>query len=131
MDSDNKELFGYLIDNKVLVDIQSHRLVALNNEKNRDERKIICLRATMMRLLLYMLSAKPGHVLSSDEIMLYVWDYFKLSSSSQRLWQVMQTLEKKLIQVGIDDDFIVRIKPNGYFIKKHLVTPLYYLNSSI
>lgn len=131
MDSNNRELFGYLISKKVLVDIQSHRLIALNNEKNTDERKIVSLRSTMMRLLLYMLSATPGQIISNDEIMLYVWDYFKLSSSNQRLWQVMQTLEQKLIQVGIEEEIIIKMKPNGYFVNSHLVTPLYYSQKSL
>ncbi|MCT4704955.1 winged helix-turn-helix domain-containing protein [Enterobacteriaceae bacterium H11S18] len=131
MDSDNKELFGYLIDNKVLVDIKNHRLISLSSEKAIDEKKIVGLRATMMRLLIYVLSAEPERIISNDEIMFYVWDSYKLSSSNQRLWQVMQSLEKKLIQLGIDEEFIVRVKPSGYYIKHNIVTPLYYFTSSI
>ncbi|MEL4015918.1 winged helix-turn-helix domain-containing protein [Dryocola clanedunensis] len=122
-------LFGYCINDVVLIDISRQRIFRLDGRSS----KIPCVpvRDTMMRLLLYMLTSTQGHILTNNEILLHVWDRHQLSSSSQRLWQVMKALKKKLDALGVPDEFIMRIEPHGYYVNQSIVSPLYLRRNSI
>ncbi|TNV08968.1 CadC family transcriptional regulator, partial [Buttiauxella sp. B2] len=61
----------------------------------------------------------------NDEILSHVWDKNKLASSSQRLWQVMKELKRKLSLLGITDNLITRVDNSGYYIDFRIVKKLY------
>ncbi|NGX85868.1 winged helix-turn-helix domain-containing protein [Rahnella sp. Lac-M11] len=71
----------------------------------------------MMRLLIYMLETSGHRIVSNNEIMIQVWENHLVSASSQRLWQVMRELKKKLSLPGLPEEFIMRIESKGYFLK--------------
>ncbi|MGA5653521.1 winged helix-turn-helix domain-containing protein [Rahnella contaminans] len=111
----NKErLFGYSIGNNIIVDIQRNIVFGIIHGKKI---QAITLRTTMMRLLIYMLETSGHRIVSNNEIMIQVWENHQLSASSQRLWQVMRELKKKLSLPGLPEEFIMRIESKGYFLK--------------
>ncbi|QNK33226.1 winged helix-turn-helix domain-containing protein [Serratia sp. JUb9] len=126
MSNTNKQIFGYFIHPNVQVDVIHSRIININSVVAEGGKGIITLRTTMMRLLSYLLEHANGEIILNDEILLNVWDKHELSSSTQRLWQVMQALKQRLNVVGIPDDFIIRVETKGFFIREGVVTPLYY-----
>lgn len=126
MSDTNKQIFGYFIPPNVQVDVIHSRIININSVVAEGGKGIITLRTTMMRLLSYLLEHANGEIILNDEILLNVWDKHELSSSTQRLWQVMQALKQRLNVVGIPDDFIIRVETKGFFIREGAVTPLYY-----
>ncbi len=86
----------------------------------------------MMRLFIYLLENADSKVIGNEEILTNVWDKYGLSSSSQRLWQVMHCLRNKLSTLGIAEDFITRTEEDhvrGFCINKERVTPIYYFDT--
>ncbi|MDQ9129896.1 winged helix-turn-helix domain-containing protein [Serratia fonticola] len=122
---EKQTLYGYLIGCDVYVDVHNKRLVYISTEKKKDSPRVIYLRETMMRLLIYILGHAQSHIVSDEDIMINVWDAQGLSSSSQRLWQVINKLSKKLNSLDVSPDFILRVKNQGYAINKEIITLLY------
>ena len=132
MDTKKAKILGYVIESDIQVNVTYNilintKLLALEKKPNK-----IILRKTMMRLFLYLLENANNTVIESEEILVNVWDKHGLSSSSQRLWQVMGDLRRKLITLGVSVDFITRVKKGnimGFHIKPHRVTPIYYFDT--
>ena len=132
MDIQQAKILGYLIESNIQVNISHNiliniRLLVLEKKPNR-----IILRKTMMRLFIYLLENANNTVIESEEILVNVWDKHGLSSSSQRLWQVMRDLKKKLVTIGISEGFITRVEKGnimGFSINPHQVTPIYYFDT--
>lgn len=132
MDIQQEKILGYLIDSDIQVNISYNsliniKLLVLEKKLNR-----LILRKTMMRLFIYLLENANSTVIESEEILINVWDKNGLSSSSQRLWQVMGDLKKKLVTIGISEDFITRVEKGnmmGFSINPHRVTPIYYFDT--
>lgn len=118
-------LYGYRIGCDVYVDIPYKRIVYLSSDKKHVNPQVIYLRKTMMRLLIYILDNAQSHIVSDEDIMINVWDAQGLSSSRQRLWQVINELSKKFSALGIGTDFILRVKNQGYTINKDIITLFY------
>lgn len=89
------------------------------------------LRETMFRLFLYLLENADDGIMDNTEILVNVWDKYGLSSSNQRLWQVMSGLKNKLCAVGVPEGFIMRVESRGYYVRKDLITVLYCERRSI
>lgn len=121
----DKHVFGYYIGTDVHFDIKNKTLINVN--RNRPPRKNVQieLRDTMLRLLAFLLEHADGTITSNEDILVNVWDVNGLSSSNQRLWQVMKELKAKLCLVGIRDDFIMRVDSKGYYLRENLITVLY------
>ncbi|VYT80030.1 winged helix family transcriptional regulator [Metakosakonia massiliensis] len=83
------------------------------------------LRPTMANLLEFLLANAVGEIVPDKTLQIQVWEKNGLSCSSQRLWQVMNNLKRKLAQVGLSDDFILRITGQGYMIAEEKVLELY------
>lgn len=83
------------------------------------------LRPTMANLLEFLLANAVGEIVPDKTLQIQVWEKNGLSCSSQRLWQVMNNLKRKLAQVGLADDFIMRITGQGYMITEDKVLELY------
>lgn len=118
-----KYTFGYYIGSDVHFDIQKKLLVNVNQ---RAQKKVqVVLRDTMFRLFIYLLEHADGTIVDNSDTLLNVWDKYGLSSSNQRLWQVMQALKFKLNLVGIPSDFIMRVESKGYYVRENMITVLY------
>ncbi|WP_447877572.1 winged helix-turn-helix domain-containing protein [Serratia fonticola] len=120
-----KTIFGYYIGNDVHFDITNKTLINVNKDLSSRQKTQVMLRDTMLRLLVFLLDNANGTVINNTDILINVWEAYGLSSSNQRLWQVMQGLRKKLSLVGISDDFIMRVESKGYYVRENMITVLY------
>ncbi|MDK2374339.1 winged helix-turn-helix domain-containing protein [Serratia fonticola] len=122
-----RTLYGYRIGCDIYVDIRHKCLVYMVSDKNKEASgiKVVHLRKTMMQLLIYILDNAQQHIIQDDDIMLNVWDAQGLSSSRQRLWQVINTLSQKLCAFGISAHFIKRVRAQGYIIDKEIIILIY------
>lgn len=119
-------LYGYRIGCDVYIDIPYKRIVYLSTDKKNANLQVVYLRKTMMRLLIYILDNAQDHIVADEDIMINVWDAQGLSSSRQRLWQVIDELNKKLELFGVGSEFIWRVKKQGYAINKESITLIYF-----
>lgn len=120
-----KIIFGYYIGADVHFDLNKKTLVNVNIHLRTRQRMQVMLRDTMFRLFVFLIEHANGSIIDNSDILLNVWDKHGLSSSNQRLWQVMHALKFKLSLVGIPDDFIMRVESKGYYVKEHMLTVLY------
>jgi DNA-binding response OmpR family regulator len=122
-------LYGFLIDNDIQLDIANRRLVRIYTEKT-EKTMLFCavmLNDITMELLVCLLNQHgKNKTLSKEELLENIWERNNISSSSQRLWQAIKELRAKLNVVGLPDDFIVNVKGVGYSSNGHVVTPLFY-----
>lgn len=122
------KLHGFLIGADVQVDIDNNRLIRVSSENSHKilNFSAIVLKDTVMNLLIFLLTHASDDVVTKEEIMREVWDENNLSSSNQRLWQVVAELKEKLLLIGMPQDFIINMKGKGYKINYPHITPLYY-----
>ncbi|MEE7533818.1 hypothetical protein IV503_19450 [Klebsiella huaxiensis] len=121
----SKELFGFRINKNIYVDIENNTLINAGKIFSVRNGATLILKDTMFRLFVYLLNNSNAEVILNSAILRDVWDLYGLSSSNQRLWQVMNALKYKLSSVGLPDDFIVKINSKGYSVRRELITPLY------
>jgi DNA-binding winged helix-turn-helix (wHTH) protein len=124
-----RNLFGFIIDNDIQLDIANKRLVRINSLS--PEKLVlfsaVTLNDAMVRLLVFLLiQYGKGRQLSKNEILKKVWDENNYSSSSQKLWQTVKELRLRLDALGLPHDFIVNVKGAGYTLNNPVVTPLFY-----
>ncbi|MEJ8833119.1 helix-turn-helix domain-containing protein [Enterobacter cloacae] len=123
----NYQLYGYLIGKDFHFDIESrclYRLTASGSEKNLLFGALF-LNPTMMNVLLYILQNGLKRGVSKSELLKNIWEENNLSPSTQRLWQVLTSLNKKLSILGFPEGFISYYKGEGYKIEYCDITPLY------
>ncbi|NUU68982.1 hypothetical protein HQN64_23180 [Enterobacteriaceae bacterium BIT-l23] len=126
-----RELIGYYIGNNVQLEI-AHRKISNFDSKSRPGNSFI-LRETMMRLFLYLLEYGNEKIATNEQILYHVWDLHGLKSSNQRLWQVIQALKLRLVALGVQHDFIMRIETfgvKGYTLKSELIRPFYFYHDN-
>ncbi len=114
-------IMGFLIEKRVIYDCRTKRLIGINGIA-----KEISLRKTQSCLLEYLLNHGVNHVISDVQLMVDVWERHGLRASAQRVWQVISNLKDKVSQLGISDEFILRVSRKGYFIKSDSVQTLFY-----
>ncbi|CAI1873426.1 Uncharacterised protein [Serratia fonticola] len=120
-----KTIFGYYIGSDVHFDVTNKTLINVSAVLRIRQKKSVLLRDTMFRLFLFLLENANGTIVDNSDILINVWDKHGLSSSNQRLWQVMQALKAKLSYVGVPDDFIMRVESKGYYVRENMITVLY------
>jgi len=111
---------GYLIEGNVVYLHKTKRLICLNGYGED-----IILRKTMSHVLEYLFENATIDVVTDSELMENVWDKHGLSSSTQRVWQVMSNLKSKLFFLGLSDDLILRVSKKGYLLKGDSVERLF------
>lgn len=111
---------GYLIEGNVVYLHKTKRLICLNGYGED-----IILRKTMSHVLEYLFENATIDVVTDSELMENVWDKHGLSSSTQRVWQVMSNLKSKLFFLGLSDDVILRVSKKGYLLKGDSVERLF------
>ncbi|HCD1616884.1 winged helix-turn-helix domain-containing protein [Serratia marcescens] len=124
-----RNLFGFIIDNDIQLDIANKRLVRINSLS--PEKLVlfsaVTLNDAMVRLLVFLLiQYGKGRQLSKNEILKKVWDENHYSSSSQKLWQTIKELRIRLDAIGLPHDFIVNVRGSGYTLNNPIVIPLFY-----
>ena len=122
----NKVLFGYYIGQDIQLDIIHKHLINTSGRVKPGKRERISLRDTKLRLLMYLLAYGDKGVITTQRLMVNVWDKYGLRSSAPRLWQVMQDLKLTLSSMGIEDNFISRVDNKGYRVNMDIVMTLYY-----
>ena len=120
-------LYGFLIDNDIQFDIANRRLVQFSDESAERALffKVIYLNEIQTRLLIYFLANRLDDVIYKNDIMKNVWEEINLSSSNQRLWHTVNELRKKLLSIGLSDDFIMNVHGIGYSIDSQRVSSLF------
>lgn len=122
-----KELFGFLIDNEIQLDIKNRRLIRINTTPEKAVTfSLVLLNETMVQILVFLLkNAKNNEPVYKREILKQVWDEYDYSSSSQRLWKVVKDLRVRLAVIGVPHDFIF-IDKGCYSLNSQAVTALFY-----
>ncbi|MGB7803388.1 winged helix-turn-helix domain-containing protein [Buttiauxella sp.] len=127
------QLHGFMIGKEIHFDIDNGRIYRL--PANSTERSFIFgsifFNATMLKLFIYLLLHARHKKVTKDELLKNVWEENNLIPSTQRLWQVLNNLNKKLRLLGLPGDFILNMKGSGYIINYLDVTPIYYRISDL
>ncbi|HDT1525457.1 winged helix-turn-helix domain-containing protein [Klebsiella aerogenes] len=113
-------LLGYQLEDDFFYFLKYREIATVSGN-----RKNIRLRKTMACLIEYLFEHGLERMVSDEELMVHVWEKNDLRPSSQRLWQVMQNLRRILKDIGIEQDIILRVKTQGYYINSHYVTSVY------
>lgn len=127
------QLHGYMIGSEIHFDIANQRLYRLPS-RYADKSIVfvaIGLNKTMLDLFLYLMKNARERAVSKDELIRNVWEANNLSCSSQRLWQVLNNLGKKLEMLGLPTDFISSSKGTGYRVTDETIRPVYYKESEV
>lgn len=121
------QLHGFIIGREIHFDIFNQRLYRLPS-RHADQSIVfvtIGLNKTMLALFLYLMRNARQRPVSKDELIRHVWEENNLSCSSQRLWQVLNNLRKKLELLGLPGDFVTYVKGEGYRIADEQIRPVY------
>jgi len=127
------QLHGFIIGSEIHFDILNQRLYRLPS-RHADKSIVfvtIGLNKTMLELFLYLMKNAREQAVSKNELIQKVWEDNNLSCSSQRLWQVLNNLTKKLELLGLPADFISYSKNVGYRITDESIRPVYYKESEV
>lgn len=124
----NYILQGFLIGNEIHFDIQRNRLYrfSVNGSDRNVSFSSVFFNDTMKQLLVYLLEHARGKKVTKEELLTNIWDANNLSSSTQRLWQVIRKLNKKLMVLGLPCDFIQSTQGSGYIINYPDIIPFYF-----
>lgn len=76
--------------------------------------KTLRLRATMSRLLNYLLFRSKEKLIEDERIMVDVFENFGLRCSKQRLWQAIRALKNVMIRLGYSKELILRVNNAGF-----------------
>lgn len=127
------QLHGFIIGDDIHFDIINQRLYRLPS-RHADKSivfVIISLNKTMLELFLYLMKHARQRPVSKDELIRRVWEDNDLSCSSQRLWQVLNNLTKKLALIGLPTDFISYFKGAGYRVIDDTIRPVYFIANEV
>lgn len=122
----NLKIYGYIIGSRghSIVFITHNRCLS-SNMVNHGEVTGITLRKTMSTLLCFLLERKDEYITEDVEILKSVWESNDLRASSQRLWQVMNSIESKFRDVGLTETVFTRVRGKGYAVNSKIITPLF------
>lgn len=121
----DKEIFGYHIFPDIYFELEKKSLINVSQKHMTQRTNVVFLRETMFRLLVFILENAGEGIIYDTTILFEVWDKYGLSSSSQRLWQVMSALKNKLRMTNAPEDLIMRVDSKGFYVRKDLITVLY------
>lgn len=126
-------LYGFIIGKEIHFDVETGRMYRLPSTRANKNFIFgtISFNETMLQLFLYLLKHARNREVTKEELFKNVWENNDLSSSSQRLWQVLHNLNKKLNTLGLPADFIRNIKGCGYIINYLDIKPVYYRISDL
>lgn len=111
---------GYLIEGNTFYSYEKKSLISIGGS-----RKEIRLRSTQSNVLEYLLEHAIESFVTDEELMLNVWEKNDLRASTQRVWQVINSLRLKIHELGISDDFILRVSKKGFYIRESSIRTIY------
>ena len=114
------QLIGYKINGEIFYSIEDKALSNANNSS-----QVIKLRNTMASLLEYLLKHSREELVSDDELRKKIWEANNLSFSSQRKWQVINQLNKKIANLDPSSKLIYRIRGKGYYMKHNQINRIF------
>lgn len=114
-DTSATELYGYVLNDCILIDIENNRAVKIYYNDFYSCR-IVKLNSSTMTLLVYLLNNVESCYIARDDIMDYLYRKNKCNSS-QRLWQLLKEVKLKMLHLGITS-FITPSKKGSYSVKK-------------
>jgi DNA-binding response OmpR family regulator len=127
-------LFGFILDDETLFDIDNKRLVRISHTLS--DKAIILgtalLNETLARLLCCLLKntiskeRKGKSMISKKALLEEVWEAHGMAGSSQLLWRALRELKSKLTAIGMRQEFIVTSGVTGYSIDYQTIMPLYF-----
>jgi len=122
------KIYGFLIDEEVLLDITKRRMVRFTDVSSINSMtiRVVSLNVTLVRLLTLLLTNKNETIISKNDILFYVFGRDNPSSSSQRVWHAINELKQKLSAIGLPDDFILNVRNSGYLINNHQISVLFH-----
>ncbi|EPQ9956245.1 helix-turn-helix domain-containing protein [Enterobacter hormaechei] len=100
----------------LLVDKELLKVRWFENDKGKTD--IVKFHKTKMNLFIYLLEHALQREVTSDELLINVWDKYGLKSSRRQLWYVLGQLKLSLYSLGIPYDFIQTKKGRGYHLEK-------------
>lgn len=124
----NYQLCGFLIGQEIQFDYKKKRLYRLPSAKleNGVVFAAVDLNETTLHFFHYLLLHAHHNKISKDEVLKTLWEEKNLTPSTQRLWQILKDLNRKLSLLGLPDNFIQNIRGSGYVINYCEITPLYF-----
>ncbi|WP_341857815.1 winged helix-turn-helix domain-containing protein (plasmid) [Escherichia coli] len=121
------QIHGYLIAKEYHLDIENKCLFRLST--NSSEKNILFgalfLNQTMLNVFLYLLQNGRDRSITKQELFSKVWEENDLSPSTQRLWQVLNGLNKKLSLLGMHDGMVHYFRGEGYRLTENDIITLY------
>ncbi len=123
----NSRIYGFLLNDDILFDLANKKILyyRLDNSDIQMSFKVVTLSDTQARLLMFLLVNRKRKIIEKTDILKSVWDTVNLSSSSQRLWQTMNDIRKKLSALGMPDTFIQNVYGTGYCVDDSKVMSLH------
>lgn len=120
------KVYGFLLNDNVLFNIATRRLFHYAKEfpEHTMSFKTVSLSEAQSRLLICLLTNHQNVIIHKDDILKSVWDEFNLPSSNQRLWQTVNELRKKLMFIGLPEDFIANVHGMGYSVNSSKIALL-------
>lgn len=126
-------LYGYVIGKEVHFEIDNGRLYRLPQGSTEKYFMFgsVLFNHTMLQLFIYLLQHGRQNIVTKEELLRVVWEENDLVPSTQRLWQVLKNLNRRLSLLGLPEDFITSVRGSGYCINYVDITPIYYRVSEL
>ncbi|EMH4163333.1 helix-turn-helix domain-containing protein [Pluralibacter gergoviae] len=120
-------IYGFLIDDRVLYDLKNSILIqyGIKDVDYPFYFKVVSLNKVQSRLLYFLLAQKNKNFVSKDEIMENVWEDVGLSSSTQKLWQSINDVRRKLSLFNLSGEIITNLHGIGYKIGNVKISSLH------
>lgn len=128
MTKDKCNLFGFLIEPDIHVDLRNNRVVRIRSDKlgKNFMCAIVTLKEVTMSIFSYLLCHAGDGVVTRKALMMNVLDEMRYASSSQLLSHELKELRMKLELIGIAAEQIITSKSDGIILSDIEVSPLYY-----
>lgn len=104
----DRVLYGYSIGDSLEFRVSPSILINIKTGKT------LRLRATMSRLLNYLLFRSKEKLIEDERIMVDVFENYGLRCSKQRLWQSIRALKNVMMRLGYNNELILRVNNAGF-----------------
>lgn len=120
----DRVLYGYSIGDSLEFRVSPSVLINIKTGKT------LRLRATMSRLLNYLLFRSKEKLIEDERIMVDVFENYGLRCSKQRLWQAIRSLKNVIMRLGYNKELILRVNNAGFTMSDIRISMLLISNSA-